>query len=489
MDSRTCHHAGVRIEFYFDFSCPYAYIASTEIEAIAADSASPNTQLVWRPMLLGGVFRGTGLDRSPMEAMGPAKARHNRLDMHRWAEWYGVPLRMPRAHPMRTLRPLRALLSLPESAWPPVIHGFYRAYWQEGRDVTNPDTVRAVLAEAGLSGQAVERAVAANQDPAIRAELHRRTDEAVARGVFGAPTIFLHLPGAGQPLMLWGQDRLHRVRAVLAGWIPGQGNAPDRDGREIGAVPQAGKPATDSASPGRDGSAGRVSGPRIETASHSPGEQPGGAGRTLHFWYDFSSPFAYLGSTQIEHIARRSGAELVWRPMLLGAVFKQVAMANVPLFAMVEAKRAYIRRDLDRWASYWGVPFSFATQFPQKTVTALRLALLAGDRIAPLSHALFRAMWVEDGDLDDLETLAGILAAHGFDADHMLARTRDPAVKQKLIDNTAEAVACGVFGAPTSIVIDSRGDLLFWGQDRLGLVDAALRGWRPDQVDQQISDT
>ena len=200
----------------------------------------------------------------------------------------------------------------------------------------------------------------------------------------------------------------------------------------------------------------------------------------VDFWYDFSSPWTYLASMQIEAVAARAGATLTWRPMLLGAVFKEVGTANVPLLAMSEAKRRYTARDLHDWAAYWKVPFRFATRFPMRTVTALRLALLAGDRIAPLSHALFRALWVDDRDLADDATLRELADAQGFDGAALLARTQEPAVKQQLADSTREAVARGVFGAPTFIVAHPRGEMLFWGQDRLELVAKALGGWRPE---------
>jgi 2-hydroxychromene-2-carboxylate isomerase len=433
----------MRIELYFDFSCPFAYLASTQIEALCARAGA---ELVWRPMLLGGVFNAVG--HEPLLEMSPAKARHHGLDMHRWAERSNVPLVMPAGHPMRTVRALRALLATPEPRWPAVIHGFYRAYWQRGEDITAVDTVAAVLAEAGLDQAAVARALAANDDPAIKDQLRRRTDEAVARGIFGVPTWFVHLDDLDQPVMFWGQDRLHLIEAMLAGWRPGQ---PGPDGRD--RLP--GRPAP------------------------APPPRP----CTLHFWYDFSSPFAYLASTQIEAVAARTGARLVWQPMLLGALFKEIATPSVPLFDMPESKRAYTYRDLDHWASYWGVPFRFASRFPMRTVTALRLALLAGDRIGELSQALFHALWVEDGDLDDVHTLSEILRRHGYDADDMLARAQEPAVKQALVRQTGHALAAGVYGAPTVIVEQAhasrRGDLLFWGQDRLGLVEAAANGWWP----------
>ena len=435
----------MHVEIYFDFSCPYAYMASTRIEALCAAAGAA---LVWRPMLLGGVFRGVGHTDEPRRKMGPAKARQIQLDIARWAERWGVPLSMPAGHPMRTVRALRALLAVPEPQWPAVIHALYRAYWQRGDDFESAETVAAALAEAGLDQPAIARALAANEDPAIQDELRRRTDEAVARGVFGAPAMFVHTDDLERPEMFWGQDRLHMVEAMLAGWRPGRTPPP----APVPAAPPAPAPAA---------------------SAHPP--RPG----TLHFWYDFSSPFSYLAATQIEAACARAGARLVWEPMLLGALFKEVGTPNVPLLAMAESKRAYVRRDLDHWAAYYGVPFRFASRFPMRTVTALRLALLAGDRIAELSHALFRALWVEDRDLDDAATLAEILRRHDFDPDSMLARTQEPEIKQALIEQTTRAAQAGVFGAPTMIVTHERGDLLFWGQDRLILAEAAAAGWRP----------
>lgn len=452
----------MKIEFYFDFSCPFAYIASTRIEALCVDEGA---ELCWRPMLLGGVFRGTGARDSPMEQMGPAKARHVHLDMHRWADALGQPLRKPAAHPMRTVRALRALLALPEADWPPVIHEIYRSYWQRGDDITSADGLRAVLERAGVRGNALDRALAANDDGMIKDELRRRTDEAVARGVFGAPTSFVHVPDRDAPLMFWGQDRLHMVRAALRGWRPKPTVAPTA----APTVAAAAEPAARIAQldPGDPAAAAQTT-------------TDAGARATLHFWYDFSSPFAYLAATRVTALARRAGARLRWRPMLLGAVFKQIATPDVPLFAMTEAKRDYMIRDLDHWASYWNVPFTFAGRFPQNTVTALRLALLAGERIAELSLALFHILWAQDGHLEDPEPLVRVLRDHGFDAQAMLARTREPEVKQALFDSTAEAVSAGVFGAPTCVVEDRGGQRLFWGQDRLELVEAALRGWRAE---------
>lgn len=199
----------------------------------------------------------------------------------------------------------------------------------------------------------------------------------------------------------------------------------------------------------------------------------------IEFWYDFSSPWTYLASTQIEAVVQRASGELTWRPMLLGAVFKQVGTPDLPILAMPEAKRKYHSAELGLWAAHWQVPFKFTTRFPIRTVTALRLVLQAGEQSVPLSHAMYRAAWVDDRSLNDEAVLAQILEAQGLEVESMMAGTKDPAIKQKLIDNTSEAVSRGVFGAPTFIIDHPDGEVLLWGQDRFELVEKILRGWHP----------
>lgn len=190
---------------------------------------------------------------------------------------------------------------------------------------------------------------------------------------------------------------------------------------------------------------------------------------TIDFYWDFSSPFAYLGSTQAEAVAQRTGATLTWRPMLLGALFKAVGQSDVPLASFSPAKKKHVSDDLHRWADFWGVPFKFPTRFPMNSVKALRVYLaLPDERKADFRARTFHAYWAEDRDISDDATLRSLI---GEGADAILARTTTPEIKQALFDATDRAVRAGVFGAPTWI-IDSKD--LFWGQDRINLVERAL---------------
>jgi 2-hydroxychromene-2-carboxylate isomerase len=198
--------------------------------------------------------------------------------------------------------------------------------------------------------------------------------------------------------------------------------------------------------------------------------------KELKFFFDFSSPFAYLASTQVEALAARAGATLTWKPFLLGALFKAIGTPDVPLFAMPEAKRRHAGLDMYRWADFHGVPLRFPSRFPMNTVKALRMVLELPDEQRPaLIHPIFRALWADDRDLADDAVLAEIASSAGLDGPALVAGTQDPTVKERLKAATDEAVKAGLCGAP-SFLVD---DLLFWGQDRLVFVEKALLGWRP----------
>jgi 2-hydroxychromene-2-carboxylate isomerase len=191
---------------------------------------------------------------------------------------------------------------------------------------------------------------------------------------------------------------------------------------------------------------------------------------TLEIYWDFSSPFAYLGSTQAEELAKRTGAELVWRPMLLGGLFKTIGQVEAPILTWSDAKRSYYLRDLARWAEHWSVPFNFPSRFPMMSIKAMRCWLaLPDDQRDAFRAKTFRAYWAEDRDIADDATLSELIGDGGKD---VLAKTQDPAIKKALIDATDHAVKAGVFGAPTWVV---DGKDLYWGQDRIVLVERQLR--------------
>lgn len=193
----------------------------------------------------------------------------------------------------------------------------------------------------------------------------------------------------------------------------------------------------------------------------------------MDVYFDYSSPFAYLGTTQIERVAREAGGRVRWRPFLLGGLFKAIGTPLVPLNAMSEPKRRYQMLELERWAAHWGVPFRFNPTFPLRTVDALRLTLLAPEeRRAALIHRIMRAAWADAEDVGDRAVLARCARDAGLDP-ALLDRTSE--AKEALRTATDEAVAVGCPGAPCFVV---EGEL-YWGQDRLAFVRAALEGRPP----------
>lgn len=193
--------------------------------------------------------------------------------------------------------------------------------------------------------------------------------------------------------------------------------------------------------------------------------------KTLEFYFDFGSPTSYLAHTQLPRIAAETGATLVYRPLLLGGVFKATGNASP---VTVPAKGAWMGQDLARWAQRYGVPFTFNPHFPINTLTLMRgaVGLQRTDPalFARYVDAVFRALWVEPRDLGQPAELAAVLAPLGITPEAFLALVGDPGVKAALIAATDEAVARGVFGAPTCFV---RGQMHF-GQDRLDFVREAL---------------
>jgi len=193
--------------------------------------------------------------------------------------------------------------------------------------------------------------------------------------------------------------------------------------------------------------------------------------RSIEFFWDAASPYTYLASTQIEALAQRAGVAVVWKPFLLGKVFE--ATGN-KMPAAIPAKGKHLFQDVQRWAQHYGVPVGFPKVFPVNSVAALRCAIAAAaqGKGAGYAKAVMKAYWADGQDISLPAALAAAAAAVGLDGAALLAQTQDPAVKDALRANTEEAVRRGAFGAPTFFV----GDDMFWGNDRLVLLEEFLRG-------------
>jgi 2-hydroxychromene-2-carboxylate isomerase len=194
------------IDFYFDFACPYAYLASTRIDELAAHTGA---QINLKPVLLGGIFRALNQPQNMSTTLSPAKAKHNRLDLLRWASWLEVPLQTPLRHPNRSVEALRFLLASPGDYALSVMTAFYELYWAQSADISDVEVLKHALRALDLDAEAI--ASKASSD-AVKDSLRERTQAAVELGIFGVPTFVV----GGE--VFFGQDRVEMVAEAAMGW-------------------------------------------------------------------------------------------------------------------------------------------------------------------------------------------------------------------------------------------------------------------------------
>lgn len=188
------------IEFWFDFGSPTTYLAHTQLPRIAQETGAA---LQYRPMLLGGVFKATG-NTSPV--LVPAKGRWMLRDLQRWAGRWGVPFAFNPHFPINTLPLMRGAVGLQlrqPADFGRYVDAVFHALWVQPQNLGDPAVLAAVLGTAGFEPAAFQALVG---DAEVKAALVAATEEAVARGAFGAPTVFV-----GDE-MFFGQDRLDFVR-------------------------------------------------------------------------------------------------------------------------------------------------------------------------------------------------------------------------------------------------------------------------------------
>ena len=196
------------IDFYFDFSSPYGYLASTQIDALAAKHGRA---VAWRPFLLGVAFKTTGQRPLPEQ---PIRGPYHVRDFERSARLLGVPFKMPAPFPFPSLAACRAFYWLEDDddeKAKALAKAVYHAAFGEGRDVRSVDAVTAIAKPLGIDAAAL---TAACDDPGIKDKLRLAVEAALARGVFGSPYVIVD----GEPF--WGHDRLAHVDRWLAtgGW-------------------------------------------------------------------------------------------------------------------------------------------------------------------------------------------------------------------------------------------------------------------------------
>ncbi|KAI1335474.1 protein disulfide [Xylariaceae sp. FL0016] len=455
------------VEFYYDIVCPFAYIASTRIEAVARRSSAT---VVWRPVLLGGIYRATeapqGAQGSATDPMNPTKRAVFQRSFRRTLKRLQVPIHMPAEHPRKTVDALRLLHCLPDDARAAVSHALFKAYWVDNVDVSRRDVVLQLARRALQGGTSQVQALLKPElfdDAGARKSLEQATADAVARGAPGVPGFWHVGPGPTKGRLYWGQDRLPLLEARLGG---------------VNKASPAGQ-----AGPGFRGLI-----PRCRELK--PVQHPA----KLEFWFDFSSPWAYLGWTRLDSLRRTFGSQLEidLKPILLGALFKEIGAPMMPSTVVSEQKRQYGLRDLFDWVKFWGAvdeqegrgerqaQFRWPDNFPIRSPTLLRCAIVNLDCIP----VLYEAAWAKNLNISSEDVLRDVLSQAGFDAEKLLAQARSRETKDILTANTKAAKEAGFCGVPTFRVFrrdatevwKQAGDLV-WGQDELAVVEDLIGGW------------
>ena len=193
--------------------------------------------------------------------------------------------------------------------------------------------------------------------------------------------------------------------------------------------------------------------------------------KSVEFYFDVGSPTAYLAHNRLKQLKLKYGCSVIYHPVLLGGLFK--ASGNSSPVTVPAKGRYMMMEDLPRFAKLYNVPLNTNPHFPINTLNLMRGAVSALNEayFDTYIDTIFNSIWVESRNMGDIDTVIEVLSDAGLDAESILDATQNPEVKQQLISNTEQAVERGLFGAPTMFVDGE----MFFGQDRLQFVEAALK--------------
>jgi 2-hydroxychromene-2-carboxylate isomerase len=187
---------------------------------------------------------------------------------------------------------------------------------------------------------------------------------------------------------------------------------------------------------------------------------------TLEFWHEFASPYCYLSAARIEALAAPAGVRILWQPFLLGPIFRRRAHQPSPSQDAPPDEARYRRRDIERLCADYRLKLTWPSGFPRISLLGARVALLAADEawVPAFTKAVYHASFAEDRDIGAAPVIAGILADLGQAPADLIAQATTPANKARLVAQGEDAMARGIFGAPSFVASDGE---LFWGNDRL----------------------
>ncbi|TID16457.1 protein disulfide [Venturia nashicola] len=459
------------LEFYYDISCPFAYIASTRIEALAS---RVNADLIWTPVLLGAIYRETsapqGAAGSASDVFNPTKKNISAASFARTIKRYQIPYNPSSTHLRKTTTALRLIHHVSNNERAALTKALYKAYWVDEADITDRKVLLDIARKSGIAsaGQLDEDVFGHEED---RRKLERATHDVIKRGSPGVPAFWVKdevwTDAKGkrrQGRLYWGQDRMLFVEAQLRAL---QLRVP------LEKVPN-------------------ISTLHPRCVWNVPRDLVN-KGVKLEIWYDFSSPWAFLGWTQLESFKKTfgSGLQIEMKPTLLGALFREIGAPNAPMSVLSEQKRNYANLDISDWPRLWNavdaqehtmdkpIEFRFPEKFPIRTPTLLRCAIVDPSCIP----VLYRACWERNLDMSDEKVLAKTLTEAGFDSSELLTKASKQSIKDTLRANTQEAKDNGLCGVPSYRVSHRTSNGwkvnggITWGQDESNVVKDLISGW------------
>lgn len=184
----------------------------------------------------------------------------------------------------------------------------------------------------------------------------------------------------------------------------------------------------------------------------------------IEFWYEFASGYSHITAGRIEELAKSNNIEIIWRPFLLGPIFKSQGWDTSP-FNIYESKGKYMWKDLERQCIKYKIKYKRPSVFPRLSLPATRVALITLEQgwCAEFTKRIFAANYTHDLEISDNEIISGIINDLGRSGQEIIKLSQSPQIRLKLREQVDEAVSKGIFGAPSFIV---NGEL-FWGNDRL----------------------
>jgi 2-hydroxychromene-2-carboxylate isomerase len=196
-----------RLEFFFDCSSPWTYLAFTRVHDVIARTGAV---IEWKPILVGGVFNAVNQDVYERRANpDPRKSKYYAKDLADWARFTGIKIGRPPVFPVNSVKAMRgALIALDEGKLVPYATAVFQAYWGDLLDISQPDILGPVVASVGYEPASFLKRI---EEPALKERLRANTDELIARSGFGSPTMFVDRDD-----MYFGNDRLPLLEAALA---------------------------------------------------------------------------------------------------------------------------------------------------------------------------------------------------------------------------------------------------------------------------------